>query len=76
MIPNSLNASTRFAIGCIVIALLVLSYGQAHATDRGYKALEGVDHLQVVFDVTTGSPLAAPVALEAIKETYTVDSVN
>ena len=66
--------SLRYLSLLSFLALLVL--GTTPALSQEYEALEGVDGLKTVFDYTHGSPEAALVIFQAMRDVYQSKSVT
>lgn len=60
----------------LAAALMVLALTAVPATSGEYAALEGIDGVKVVFDVSLGSPATANAVFGAVTGLYTDESVR
>jgi len=63
-------------ISAALLALIFVAITASSAISSEYKALDGVKQIKAVFEVSMGSPQAAPVVFWAVRNAYDAEEVK
>lgn len=73
---NRINRKYIRYLSTLIVALFVLGLSAVPAVSGEYPALEGLNGISAVFDVSLGSPAMANIVFEAVKGVYTDESTR